>query len=1449
MIIPLLWRSAENSQGVQILILVLILINAILQDWIFLKYLPYYRINVLILSSTLQAIETSLALASFIVKLVEVGSASIGVFTFQIVWLLTVPILAKLYYAFTWRLLDYIFGCEIKNEKNIYYLIHKRPILLYLLKSRKIIRDGVNRLSFADLMYQAKLAIIGVGSDLPPAKLDRDKILLVRSLKIICLEILKRHPKNQLALINLAHSHSKFEDLDIVSNNLLEDAISKDPGYHEQISLNMIRLELQKRLMIQSSQKTEEEGLNVCHYVVSQELYKEMKDCIEKQTKLQLNFWKEFLSRHPKMLNLMKIALEVNNQRISIRKQWNNLLKIRSKSFLSPLIVYGMYSSLINNNPIEGENSLKQSQEDVQKLRKSFHVNELNNQTIFSDKTVQIIMSGLRSKLGRIVGCSSNISNFYGWQASEMKDKPIAFLMPPFYRQRHDSYLLEHFNTGKTKTLNTTEIVPVKRSNGYIHPTWLHTKVSPVMKNGIFYVGLLRPCKSRQRMVLVRKDGKIDDMSLGFARDMNLSGKESQIECDIFTLCPEFRQINEAFNIIADQTIEKIDPSSSLPAQSTDKNFQETEGNLMTLSERFVTENTDRPFLKTRRNHAGNQKSDFTQRESQQIYDTFIAGSTIKFYPKKISQITEPITYSVKVINNIHGNEVLKYVLLEKVSEGREASADEKTMTESSDHEAFFPSLKIFDRRITNQKKRTIILDGPSSLKVHSPTSPSIWETEGAELIHFSTSPRSRLTEHVHNDESDESIGDEYQQTESVVTKKTIGFTSIAEDLNHSISLRKENHSGVQTIEKRTDKNIQQLTKRKSKPKLKGVNYIEYSVSSSYLSKGRKLEQMMIQALKADPNKKSVNIFKALFIVFLISGIVLLALQSANLRSGIQQVQAQVPVISTAFFRQYNMVSSATQARLWKGVLEGAFSTGDWLSDNFMWRFNLEYYIIFMKQYNTRFYELLSELPLDLQSRFYEKNVGIYEYDDDGNKTLVNMGSSFETFQMMMEREINCLYTDVPENFTYGIDTSTFKFVVDNILNDLLVQSQSQIDQLSDYLHDSTNSTTLMTGFLMIGVFLACLISILICVRYLFLIASEARIFMTMIFRMKSEDCEIIQINLQHFQAWLNTDNLKERDIPIQEKIKMQENNFSSTRFRGASMGSLYNTQRIAFLKLLPIYCLFICWSLVYFFLTSNFIGDIQDSEKRMEAALQALNNQTLYNNEFICLFLSNNTATIKNEPLIPNIFEGFEYLKQVDAFVDNFRDRKGELTPLQQKVLFNFPCKDFEPYVAENYDAYYYAYQSCFVNGRGTNSIGLVNINTEFYDIGQYFLELYNNSSKSTEELAGILLLAIQTSYDLSVSAEGFLKLLYEATHESFLDDVDSIKSTALAFSVWIVVVTFIAGILMWYFVIKRIFRLQKIDWFILQLFPIKLIRSNKHLQQYLLKHSDGMLNRAKSY
>jgi len=258
---------------------------------------------------------------------------------------------------------------------------------------------------------------------------------------------------------------------------------------------------------------------------------------------------------------------------------------------------------------------------------------------------------------------------------------------------------------------------------------------------------------------------------------------------------------------------------------------------------------------------------------------------------------------------------------------------------------------------------------------------------------------------------------------------------------------------------------------------------------------------------------------------------------------------------------------------------------------------------------------------------------------------------------------------------------------------------------------------------------------------------------------------------------------------------------------------------------------------------------DVRDSENRMVAVLQALNNQAIIAYAQASFSLTNGTDIVRNKPLKDDYLERLDNLVQVDRFVNSFRDKNGKLTALQEKVLYDFPCEDVLPYVAEDHDKYIYTYYGCINVSKGSGSTGLMKINSELYTAASNLLQMFENSNKTQDELIEIFLAGLDMTGELVNAAEGFYLILYDATYKSFDDNVDSIKMKTLFFTIFIVIGTGIVTLVTWFWVMKKVFRAQKIDWFILQLIPVKLILGNKHIQQYLLRHSDGMFDGVKNF
>jgi len=580
-------------------------------------------------------------------------------------------------------------------------------------------------------------------------------------------------------------------------------------------------------------------------------------------------------------------------------------------------------------------------------------------------------------------------------------------------------------------------------------------------------------------------------------------------------------------------------------------------------------------------------------------------------------------------------------------------------------------------------------------------------------------------------------------------------------------------------------------------------------------------------------------------VLFVITMIVFLVIQTVNLTNGIISVQDQTPVVTTSHFRQNALIYTNYLVRIWNGALKGDFSTGDWITDSQSWRYYMGPSTDLLRGYNQELWELVTGMPMEIQDRFYEKNIPIYERQTSSldSKKLISMDSSFEAVQRIVDRETRIVNMDIPFVFSTDIDTSNFDFVLDNSVNDVLIASENLVAFLINELDSSIDSTRTSMGITLTGVLAAAVIFLCITLRYMYVINRDAEKFMTLVFRISTQEGEAAQDILQRFNDALEM-NMKTFKLPQEQKNNIAKDadggsaQNNTVKYRKASMTGFYRSKRLKFLQLIPNFVSFICWSIVYYFLTSEFMEKIQVSETQMQTALRGLYHQNVITYEFSSLSLTNGSSFFRNENFLPDFIKNLNDVQDTQGFVKNFRESNGSLTPLKESLLFDFPCHRFNDF---KYKELQYVYPSCVALESQNAKIGLLSITSSIYNLGKQYLDAFENSPKTRFDLAMLFLTGVSGFQNLVVVAQGLLNILYESTHESFEASVSRIKEQTLTFTLSMAVVVMMITVITWFLVLKKIFKSQNIDQKILQIIPVKFILDNKHLQRYVLRFSDG--------
>jgi len=594
--------------------------------------------------------------------------------------------------------------------------------------------------------------------------------------------------------------------------------------------------------------------------------------------------------------------------------------------------------------------------------------------------------------------------------------------------------------------------------------------------------------------------------------------------------------------------------------------------------------------------------------------------------------------------------------------------------------------------------------------------------------------------------------------------------------------------------------------------------------------------------------------------------LVIESVQAATIFSAIDGIEGKVSVVKNGVFRLRSLINVSKYSTMLNGVwVSGLSLFDDWTEDNAYVLTNLGDWVSSLNTYNENFMEQVSQISVEYQYAFFQKNVRMYQRDANDDLVLLAKESNFEAIEQILDKGFRIMNMVIPANSSVATDNTDLRFIIDNAFDDLLVSCENTALALAANLRSGLNSVQekmlIIYGFLIA----MAVLFFFACVRYLIEIRSNSKLFMNMFFRLTEDEVGQSKDLLEHFLKVLETnvhhvemdndDGDKKKPHSKARPAKSPTGSSSSTNnshnqrqkaFRKASMDGLYRQQFKQFGMLTPIYLFIIMINLGYLLLARNTVTQILKEEAQIEASLKSLYQQTLVVAEFFELILTNGQTTVRNNNIVTEFEENLEITKNADGIVENFRDKNGELTTDQQNAFYSFACEDFNYY---NLDDLNLLLEFCPIVGNGEDQVGLVAITLELYTLMTYYYDLYENSDKTLPSIRKIFIDCIGDIQGPVLLSQALWNILYDATELSFHSKTTSIRNQAVAFTIVIILLMFLGAVVLWARVIKRIFLLERIDRNVLQLVPIRIILANRFLKQYLLRNADGMLDSVRKF
>jgi len=1537
-ILPIIALFAEDIEGLQIFLMFVVIFDAITRDITLFYYLPYYRINVLVMLALMQGCLTPLSITILATKLLSYTKLDLGIFFATMTWLLISPISIRLYHLFLWRLFIRIVESP-PSKLSIYHMLHKRILLKHFLNKRILPHADTYKVSIFHYLTQAKLSNLAEKYNQPIDEIDYHSALFGAASKGCYLEVARNHPKSSLAKANLAQFYVQKEGTYLLANTLIEEVLSKSPSFATRVSLSLIRFQLQKKLYLEYSNHGQDEvqtrpgsGLNILQFVRSTRVNDKLKAKIKSQVKVQLEFWQKFASvSTPDFGELVNLAFKINKSKANIHHTWRELVRVKSPQYIYPYLLYGMYISLANNDAAEGEKYTEVFNKETSKTNKMSQVDDMNNFTLFCENTVQLSMAGSKKKLGKILDCSSNMSSAFGWKREFLIDRSINILMSPYYASKHDRFLVHHYNTGRSPFINTTHNLPVQNSDGFLTMSWVHVKMNPIVEQGISYLGVMRPMKYPSKTVCIRKNGEIDSVTQDFAEEMNLVGVSDLTQKKIFTYCPDFRPVNAAFNNIMSKTLQdKLSLSAEGDLRSMESHYDQNSNHYNDFGGEILRTNSDKessPPTHANRRKISSDSTHYqeTENKHQAIFDRFTEGSALLFYPQKKFSVegnkikifaddnhvddAQPIQYHVRILTRVYEKELLKILILERPVEKERpleedyatpfqqyhprkvAQAESQFYIPEKDEEQIeskpelqsqiaSPKFPMSYRPPLTSDSRALIMSPKNDHGTQNLLTPNNYRGDlplSTEMSHtVNTHSLSNIPDEIDEDQDNKQILPyRNKEADGAIPEEeddlALGKTSVLTFGKNSVNKQKfaqvvcrarklfykpsssnsgQNHSHEERLkDPKQEENflrtkLKRLRERLNKGMADAHRMQERSVSSSYLSKGRKVQTLITEALTMVVHRRSTIAFSVGFFVFILIVLALQIFQAINIFTAIDDIQKKTSVVEEGAFKLNSLLMIYFYNRLLDSSYKGEFTLYQNVTlDAIQLRHELNIYTEDLYEYNNYLMNRVSDLNEEYQTVFYQKDVRIYETEDN-QLNQVSLDSNFEAITKIISHCVKTLATAIPTS--YIMQTSDdIAFVLDNTLNDLLVSSEYTMDLLNANLHDTLDNVDLKVLVIYLLVIASVVLFFGVTANFLYRMRFHAFRFSSFFCRLETKETDEIRAHLQHFAS--SIDNMRNFEIPeeIKEKPEVAKiGHIAKTHFKQPLMGKFYKAQILVVSRLAPFYLLVIGWTLGYYLNIRSIVSNITKHEDQIKVSLDTLYSQNLIITEIIAILLTNNTVQVRNLPATEDFLSNINDLPSSATFVNYFREDDGSLSVPIQEAFYGFPCAQLIDYELWDFE---YINNSCYTMSQGTYKVSLVETLSLMYSTTTEYYKLYQSSSKTHDELLDINSNFTAIIKDLGAVSPALCTILYQITVEDFNKQIDSANANALAFTIVSIIALAIGTLNAWFFVISKIFEFEGSDRQVLKLVPSRIILANRYLKQYLIHNSGGKLEMMK--
>ena len=1449
MSIPIFWIYIEPSDGLYVPLLSVNLFLCLVKDLAFFLYLPFYRIQMLRFAVKVQTFLTAFALSAFLSKTITSHYIHNSLDFSALLCLVTIPLYIYFSNKFLWQKLVSIVTLPLASHK-LSDLLHYWDVYKYLFLNSNLPRSQARKIRENFLFYkmaenQFQTNQTSINNDEVFSHDENELVDINQVLKIFQYLVKSSDPKNPdrwLIKAYLAKFYLKNESSYILADSLLNKILRNHRSLTQTASVYYLKLQLINKLSEKGLEEGEVESkkLNIQSFIKLSNLITTLRTQIIHQLKPQIKFWNILSNSQVDVATLTSQAIRARTSSKNIEKFWRiNYPQFVESSYAHPLMIYGFYLSFAQNDTIAGDKLLQEYFHQELKLRRKIQETPDSFITqLLASESLHFIISGSPETIGRILDCSSNIHKFLGYKKDLAVGRSANILMPAFFAERHDRMMQEPHEIVRTKAFGKAREVCLKDKRGFLQPVLVYLTQKFMPQHGLcYYIVAKPPSVQGTERILVSKEGHLLNFSEGFAKDLNLNPK-THTSMKINSLCPEFQDIIQAYLkwLGRDETFQFQNHSIRLKTTETDT--QENLSSYGTLVQKF-TQGTNLSFSPIP--HESQKASRIFVHTSTSFVKYKTTIQTFSFHKDivfKVSLTRVGMQNNQETRNDICLTSIQSPQRVKRADIPSILRTDADNLGGTTQRFVHYPTNEPLPSSCRGLLTKNYIFDADSPT-FENQTSAALIKSNCVSTLAVIENSQNKLRTHYgdHNTPNLEDEDEDDDEQPAVV--KVINSHSDSDSYSKTNQQQqKDDHKNL--LIEFDDKQIIDHNYIESR-----ILKLESDGETQFMTK-RATNQRIKKSIKNRALRPSTILFAGVFLLTMALQLVFLLWMSFAASQIIKNATSTSDVIEALHFR-IAWVNLANQEIRFLDGIRGGWLPSDWTFPDGLDTIHMS--IINLQGYNKNLLEAVSSLEPSYQSKFYEKNIAVYDrYVNNQSLYTISIDNSFLLTDRLISKAYELLKITMPDEPLEDFIDPTSRFIFDNSFNDLFTVSDDLITLMEQKLTDDFSaSETQQAAYLSVIIVFLCLFGV---ASFLFISQRNKIInfFFIKLLTVKADEINKSSLLLSIYSRMLQEDQQEKRllenpiltyfsfrDIQISEPPLESNNKIQRKLIEPRSLNQLYYVNYHYLFGIILILGALIAVVCAYYSISVHNISTIKQQQNAVNVALSNMKKHSFISCQLAALIMENDTTTVQGVPVLESVTQELDDLNSIVELYDTFiKDQKNVPEDIYN-LLYNRSCND--AYMPDYTIPEDIAIAACMHTSQYSGSIGLLQIDSVLNNNLNQYLDEFLASNRTRDSLKALFYKIPSDfidSVDTSVAYSLFLVDAVQSESEN-LRNKFSRQRTALTMSAFLVSLFFTA--LAWKFIIRKIINKELVRKDFFNLLPTKTIRENQLLIKAVLE------------